>query len=127
MIASSLPKHKPLVTKIIHRNSIFSPKYNKEADSIAESAKTAIKNSISRFDYFANYDMQSYFANDNIEPELYNDDYDDLFAVNFSIGQPPIQQPASMELALPSYGFNASLAPVTVLIILLQHWTLQSH
>ena len=88
-VANLLPKHKPLVTNIIHRNSIFSPTYKKN-DTIADRAKSAMQNSIGRFAYLISE------RGSNIETDLYNDD-NHLFSVNFSIGQPPTLQLAKMD------------------------------
>ncbi|KAJ9147759.1 hypothetical protein P3X46_029882 [Hevea brasiliensis] len=94
-------KSQKIVTKLIHRDSIFSPFYNLD-DGIEDRALRILKNSNSRFAHLKAK------AKRNLVLDYYDDDDDDsgakiyqanllanyghLFVVNISIGQPPIPQ-----------------------------------
>ncbi|EEF50962.1 Aspartic proteinase nepenthesin-1 precursor, putative [Ricinus communis] len=104
-LTTNTKPNKPVTTKLIHRDSIFSPAYNPN-DSIKDRAKRMLKNSNARFDYVqaiskrnsavVDYDGgDTSAADDAYEASLLSELC--TFLVNFSIGQPPVPQYAVMD------------------------------
>ncbi|CAK7338198.1 unnamed protein product [Dovyalis caffra] len=91
-LAPTIPKPKRLVTKLIHRESIFSPRYNAN-DTVVDRAKRAIKTSIERLVQVSKLVSDSHDIQTNLLPSQPSE----LFYINFSIGHPPIPQLAIMD------------------------------
>ncbi|KAJ6372520.1 hypothetical protein OIU76_026925 [Salix suchowensis] len=91
-LAPAIPKPKRLVTKLIHRDSIFSPRYNAN-DTIADRARRAVETSIARFAQVSELVSDSHDIRTNLLPSQPSE----LFYINFSIGHPPLPQLAIMD------------------------------
>ncbi|KAJ6673398.1 hypothetical protein OIU85_012405 [Salix viminalis] len=90
--APAIPKPKRLVTKLIHRDSIFSPRYNAN-DTIADRARRAVETSIARFAQVSELVSDIHDIRTNLLPSQPSE----LFYINFSIGHPPLPQLAIMD------------------------------
>ncbi|KAH8481851.1 hypothetical protein H0E87_029363 [Populus deltoides] len=91
-LAPAIPKPKRLVTKLIHRDSIFSPRYNANG-TIADRARRAMETSIARFVQVSGLVSDSH----DIRTTLLLSQPSELFYINFSIGHPPLPQLAIMD------------------------------
>lgn len=91
-LAPAIPKPKRLVTKLIHRDSIFSPRYNAN-DTIADRARRAVETSIARFAQVSELVSDIHDIRTNLLPSQPSE----LFYINFSIGHPPLPQLAIMD------------------------------
>jgi len=91
-LAPAIPKPKRLVTKLIHRDSIFSPRYNANG-TIADRARRAMETSIARFVQVSGLVSDSH----GIRTTLLLSQPSELFYINFSIGHPPLPQLAIMD------------------------------
>ncbi|KAL6977844.1 hypothetical protein U1Q18_026627 [Sarracenia purpurea var. burkii] len=92
---------KPLrvVTKLIHRHSIFSPYYNPTA-TISQRVWQEINGSMARYSHLkamANPNTKVPSTAGDVHISLLPDNHGSTFLVNFSIGEPPVPQLAVMD------------------------------
>ncbi|OMP03959.1 Peptidase A1 [Corchorus olitorius] len=79
-----------LVIKLVHRDSIHSPYYNKN-DNVTVRVKRAMESSVLRFTYLQNKVRRTLPDND-LQAEILPSTDSSVFFMNISIGQPPIPQ-----------------------------------
>ncbi|KAM7267218.1 hypothetical protein ACFE04_009384 [Oxalis oulophora] len=94
---TSTPTSSRLVIKLIHRDSIHSPFYNRH-DNITTRVQRAMKSSFSRFAHLQNKFLRSITSNENdFQADMIPSVANSMFFANFSIGQPPVSQFAIMD------------------------------
>ena len=84
-------KPKRLVTKLIHRNSVYSPYYN-PTNTIADRARHAIDSSNARFDYIWKKIQGISLDADDVRSGVIAESRRTGFLANISIGSPPVPQ-----------------------------------
>ncbi|XP_050213625.1 aspartic proteinase CDR1 [Mercurialis annua] len=89
------PHRKRLVSKLIHRDSISSPYFNPK-ETVDDRIERTMKTSVTRIAYLYAQTKRNVSLND-FQLNLVPTNYEPLFMVNFSMGQPPTPQLAIMD------------------------------
>ncbi|KAH7834103.1 hypothetical protein Vadar_012760 [Vaccinium darrowii] len=95
--AATIVKPPRVSMKLIHRDSILSP-YNNPSASISERFWRAVNSSMARYAYLKARTKSTFSSSDDVRGGL-SEDRNVMLLVNFSIGQPPVQQLAVMDTA----------------------------
>ncbi|XP_065850072.1 aspartic proteinase CDR1 [Euphorbia lathyris] len=90
LIGASPVQPSRLVTRLIHRNSIYSPYYN-PSETVADCIDRAMKSSATRLAHLYSQANREIDVND-FQLNLLPSSSEPLFLVNFSMGQPPVPQ-----------------------------------
>ncbi|CAI0394732.1 unnamed protein product [Linum tenue] len=85
-----------ITTRLIHRDSVFSPLYN-ASETVSSLARRATESSLARHEFLSSSSSDDRLQPEGVQAGLVLATHHNVFYVEFSIGEPPVRQFALMD------------------------------